>query len=417
MSETLIQRAQLLIDQARYQDASDILTKVLADDPNDPTVLAMLSEVNMRWGRSKEALRLIESAIGIDPSNDYLHYLKAYIKVEMTELKEAEACMSTALSINPAQAEYYGLMASIKLERKDYQAGLEYANKGLELDPENLFSLNIRGKALLKLGKKEESFGTLEGALKEDPDNPITHANFGWAELEKGDHKKALTHFREALRVNPSLEYAQAGMAEALKARYFIYRIFLSYSFFMSNLTAKYQWAVIIGFYFGFRLLRGVANSNPALAPFLDPILIALAIVAFSTWVTAPLGNLFLRLNTYGKYLLDKKEKMSSNFVGVSTIILLIGVISYFINGDNTSLALSIFGFTMMVPASTVFASAKKKYALPIYAIAMLLIGCIAIVNTWLTGELVGNYSTLYIFGFVGFQWFANYVMISESNH
>ena len=417
MSETLIQRAQLLIDQARYEDASEILTKVLADNPNDPTVLAMLSEVNLRWGRSKEALRLIESAIGIDPSNDYLFFLKAYIKVELTDLKEAEACLTNALAMNPSEPEYYGLMASIKVERKDYEAGLEFANKGLELDPENLFSLNVRGKALLKLGRKEESFGTLHGALSEDPDNPMTHANFGWAELEKGDHKKALTHFREALRVNPSLEYAQAGMAEALKARYVLYRIFLSYAFFMSNLTAKYQWAVIIGFYVGFRLLRFISDTNPELAPILEPVLIGLAITAFSTWVTAPISNLFLRLNTYGKHLLDSKEKMSSNLVGFCVIVLLIGLTGYLLNGDNTSLAVAVFGFAMMVPASSVFASSKQKYALPIYALAMLVVGCLAILGTILTGELYNTYTTVFIFGFIGFQWFANYVMISESNY
>ena len=124
-------------------------------------------------------------------------------------------------------------------------------------------------------------------------------------------HKKALEHFKEALTNDPTFKYAQAGMMQALKATNPIYRLFLKYSFWMNNLTAKYQWGVIIGFYLGFKALKTIARNNEALQPYLTPLIIALALVAFSTWVIAPISNLFLRFNKYGQLLLDKKEKMS----------------------------------------------------------------------------------------------------------
>ncbi len=308
------------------------------------------------------------------------------------------------------------MLASIKLSRKQFEEALELANKALEIDAENLLGLNIRSTALIKLNKHEESFHTIEGALREDPNNAYTHANYGWGLLEKGDHKKAMEHFRESLKNDPNSGYAQSGMLEALKATNPVYRLFLKYSFFMSNLTAKYQWGVIIGFYVVFRILKSVATNNEALQPYLYPLLVALAVVAFSTWVLNPVSNLFLRFNTYGKLLLDKNEKTSSNFVAASMATFVIGILLYFILGDDKFLSVVVFGFAMMLPFSLMFSPTKYKHAFLIYAVAMSLIGLAAIVLTFFTGELFNMLSVIFIFGFVGFQWVANYLLIKEDN-
>ena len=77
----------------------------------------------------------------------------------------------------------------------------------------------------------------------------------------------------------------------------------------MSNLTAKYQWGVIIGFFLGFRGLETIARNNEGLQPYLIPLNISITFIAFSTWIIAPVSNLFFRFNKYGQLLLDKKEK------------------------------------------------------------------------------------------------------------
>ncbi|MCH5600269.1 hypothetical protein [Niabella ginsengisoli] len=63
------------------------------------------------------------------------------------------------------------------------------ADKALEIDAENLLGLNMRSSALVKLNRKEESFETIEGALRNDPNNAYTHANYGWGLLENGNAK------------------------------------------------------------------------------------------------------------------------------------------------------------------------------------------------------------------------------------
>lgn len=416
MTETLITRAQLLMQQNRHDEAASMLVELLATDPNNTTLLAMLSDVQLAKGHVGKAREFISQAIGLAPDDSFLFYLKARIDIEEEQYDDADDSLNTAISLDPGDVDNYALLASLKLSRKNYNEALTLSEEALDLDPENILALNTRSTALLKLGRKEESFQTIQGALNEDPENSYTHMNYGLGLLEKGDHKKALEHFREALRHDPNNTYAQHGMAEALKAKYTFYRIYLKYAFWIGNLTARYQWGVIIGFYLIVRVLRTIAKNNSDLQPLLTPLILLLAFIAFSTWVIAPIGNLFLRFNKYGVHLLDRDEKLSSNFVAVSAVVFIISLLAFLITQNSILLIPTAYGFSMMVPLSSMFATTRKKRILINYTIAMGLVGIIAIINAMNSGEIFNAYSTLYLFMFIAYQWVANYFIIKEDN-
>lgn len=416
MTDDILSRIGILLRQEKYKEAERFLKDLLSREPNNVDYLAMLAEVQLQQKNVDSASSLIDNAIGLSPGSSHLFYIKSRIAIQQNKFDEAESNVEQAIKLEPADADYYAVWASIKLSRKQFEAALELADKALAIDAENVLGLNIRSTALLKLGRKDQSFETIQGALREDPNNAYTHANYGWGLLEKGDHKKALEHFKEALKNDPNFEYAQAGMIEALKATNPIYRLYLKYAFWMSNLTAKYQWLVIIGFYFGTRFLNRLAAENEALRPFLVPLIIALGVFAFSTWVLTPISNLFLRLNKYGQYLLDKNEKRNSNFVGLSLLTFIAGIILYSVLRDDKYIAVTVFGFGMMVPFASMFSDSKHKLVFMIYAIAMFLVGLLAILVTFQTGVLLNLMSTVFVFGLIAYQWMANFLLIRENN-
>jgi tetratricopeptide (TPR) repeat protein len=407
-----IAKVDILIQQKKYVEAERILKDLLATDANNIQYLALLVEVNLQQDKLDVAKSIINNAIGMSPDTPILFSIKARVLLQEEDYKQAESDIRHAIALDPYDADYFAILAHIRLGRKNYEEALTFANKALEIDAENLLALNTRSTALLKLNRSEESFSTVEGALREDPNNAYTHANYGWGLLEKGNHKKALEHFREALKNDPNFDYAQAGMIEALKASNPVYRSFLKYAFWMSNLTSKYQWGVILGFYFGTKLLRNAAEANPRLQPFLVPLIILLSLVAFSTWIIEPISNLFLRFNRYGQFLLSKQEKMSSNFVAVSLLVCLTGVVLYFIQDQEKFLAVGAYGLGMMVPLSAMFSRTKKKNILLIYAIAMGVVGALAVSVSLTSGELFNSFSGIFLFGFMAFQWIANYMVI-----
>lgn len=411
-----LSRVDILFQQKKYAEAERILKDLLQEDSNNIHILSLLAEVYLQQDKSDIAEKIIDNAIGLSPDSSHLLYIKSRIEIQKDNYEAAEQNINHAIALAPYDADYFALLANINLTRKCYERALASANKALEIDPENLLGLNTRSSALRKLNRSKESFETIESALREDPNSAYTHANYGWGLLEKGDHKKALEHFKEALKNDPNFTYAQSGMIEALKATNPIYKAFLRYAFWISNLRAKYQWAVFVGFFLGTRVLNAIARSNAALQPYLIPLTIALAVVALSTWIITPISNLFLRFNSYGKFLLNKKEKMCSNFVAGALLTCAFGSLSYFILSDEKFLTVTIFGLAMMIPFSVMFSDSKPKNALLIYSIVMAVVGIISIGQTFVTGKLFNLFTVIFIFGFIAFQWIANYLLIKESN-
>ncbi len=408
MIDSQLERASLLIRQQRYTEAQNILIQVIASNSDDLQPYAMLAEVLVETKELEEAERITNLAIEKAPHYDVLYYIKARVMLHQEKYVVAEENLAQAVQINPNDGDYFALWSSVKLIRKKYPEALELANKALEVDPDNIHGLNMRSTALLRLNKKEESFNTIEGALGEDPNNAYTHTNYGWGLLEKGDHKKALEHFKKALSINPEFEYARTGMAEALKSRYFVYKQFLSYTLWISRLSSGYQWAFILGMYLGFQYLEKLANDYPVLSPYLTPLLILMGLVAFSTWVIGPISNLFLRLNVYGRHLLERDEIRNSNYVGICLIVFIVGIIGYLISGVDPWLTVIVFGFAMMVPCGSMFARSRYKNVFVIYTIGLGILGIAAIGVAFFTGNPLNLLSSGFIMGFVGYQWVSN---------
>ena len=416
MSDQAFQRVELLLQQERYEDAEGILQDLLKNDPDDAVVLSFLAEVKLQADDYLTAHHFIDQSLAITPNNPALHHLKARILIQEKRLKEAIDFIEEAILLDPEDADYHALKALILLQQKKFQESLDAADQALELDAENLLALNMRTTALQKLDRKEDAFITIEGALKEDPNNSFTHANYGWNLLETGDHKKALEHFKQSLQQNPGNEYAQQGMIQAIKAGNLIYRLFLKYSFFMANLTSKYQWGVIIGFFVGVRLLRGLAASNEAMRPFLMPLIILLSLVAFSTWIITPVSNLLFRLHPYGKYMLDKQEIKSANLVGLSLLLAVVGFGGYLFTSQAGWIVLGFLGLTLTMPLGNMFASSTNKWVLQWYPAAMAVVGALAVIDSFRTEELFGMYTGIYLLGLFAYQWIANAIVIRESN-
>ena len=111
-----------------------------------------------------------------------------------------------------------------------------------------------------------------------------------------------------------------------------------------------------------------------------------------------------------------KEEKQSSNFVGVSLAICLLGIGIYLFTANVQFLVVAAFGFTMMVPFGSMFSGGKHQLKLILYTAVMSLLGVLAIVQAFKNGETFNIYTSFFLIGFIAFQWIANYLRIKESN-
>src|SRR5439155_8849364 len=146
--------------------------------------------------------------------------------------------------------------------------------------------------------------------------------------------RPALDHFREALRLEPGLEWARAGIVEALQARNFVYRWLLAWFLWMSRLTPQVQWGLVIGAFLGQRFIRQLADNNRDLAPFLWPLLYAYFGFVLLTWLAPSFFNLLLRLDRFGRYALSRDQVRGANLLAACLAVVLGSLVLRFMTGN-----------------------------------------------------------------------------------
>ena len=302
-----------------------------------------------------QAIREVTEAVRLAPTSGYTHYVAGHVMLAADRHEQAMHAAHAAVQLEPDVPDYHSLVARIHLDRRRWKDALAAAENGLTFDPEHVDCNNVRAMALVKLGRRGEAGATIRQTLAIDPDDAFTHANQGWALLHERKPREAMEHFREALRIDPTMEWARAGIVEALKARNFIYRWMLAYFLYMSRLNPRAQWLIIVGGWFGAQLVRNLGNTNPSLAPFTTPLVVAYIIFAAMTWIAAPLFNLLLRLNRFGRFALSREQTIASNWIGVTLALTAALIIGYFVSHASILIDAAIITALLALPLAGSF--------------------------------------------------------------
>ena len=359
-----------------------------------------------------EATDEARRAVHLAPEFPFAHYTLASVLDDQDRFPEAEAAVNEAIRLDPDDADHFALLGSIRLQQRQWEGALSAAEAALAVEPEHVNAANLRAIALQKLGRRQEAGATLGSTLARDPENAVTHANQGWALLENGDHTRAMEHFREALRLEPGLDWAREGVLEALKARNPVYRVLLAYFFWMARLSDQVRWGIIIGGSFLFRALRATAKANPDAAPFLYPLMGLYVAFVFLTWTAEPLFNLLLRLNPLGRMALSREQIAATNWIGGC----LLGALTFgalFAASRAPWAAIGGIGCAlMMIPISSTFGATGAR-GRKILAVVTTVLGALALGAVALTAAqgmegpgllLLG----LFLIGVFAFSWVAN---------
>jgi tetratricopeptide (TPR) repeat protein len=408
-----LRRAEVLLQQRRYDLAEDQLRQSIAAEPNDALAYSYLSiclAERESWAEATEAAR---RGIGLEPGGPFGHYALARVLRDRNMLKDARAAIGEAVRLAPHDPDYWGVLASIEVGEKRWRQALDAAERGLESDPEHEGCVNLRAMALTNLGDREAATAAIDATLSRNPENALTHANLGWTRLHEGRARDAMVHFREALRLNPELDWARSGIVEAMKARSFIYRIFLRYFLFMSRLRGQAQWAILVGGYIGYRVISSVSHSNPKLAPFLTPLIAAYLVFALGTIVSVPLFNLFLFASPFGRYALNDRQRWGAVAFGASLLPAIVFLVLWAASSrPGMELAALVCGLWVIPVALATLSRPGVPLAIMGAVAGVLGLGCAGIcaLIVGLQKLPVEGILTLYVVACVGSTWIANIV-------
>ncbi|MDR0507233.1 MAG: tetratricopeptide repeat protein [Dysgonamonadaceae bacterium] len=347
-----IRRISMLLMHHQNDEAEKLLMQILTETPNNDSAKYYLSLCKTESGKIKEAMQLIEEAIGLCPENaDYFHQ-KAILHSRLNQNQQAYDNIEQAIALNPQDADYWSFKAILLYDDKQYGQALAAADTGLEHDAENSDCMNLRSLALGKLGRTEEAEQTIQNTLGNNPNDPFSFSSKGYLELQKGKSKKALESFREALKINPEYSYAKAGMIEALKSRFFLYRWFYMFYEWLGRQSSGLQWGLIIGIWIVQNISSRIASSNSSLSLVFSFITYFLFTFVLITWIMAPLSNLFLCLNPYGRFALSKQQKITAYVTGILFAIALLAFIGSLF--EESLLLLAIYFIFFIIPSNNI---------------------------------------------------------------
>jgi Flp pilus assembly protein TadD len=373
-------RALLLMQARRYQEAASVLQQHIIHSPQDSAALAYLALCATELDQRQAATEYAQAAVAADPELSFAHYALALTFLARNRLPEANATIDAALQLDPDSVMNFALKAQIRFGQRDWLGARLAAEQGLRLESTDENCANLQAMALRQLRQGGQAEETIRTTLARDPENSDSHANLGWSLLEQGKSREALKHFQEALRLDPESEFARSGLVHALRARFIVYRWLFGYFAWVSKFSTKYAWLIVIGGVVGYQILRGLARQAPVLAPLIIPIMLAYTIFALSTWLLTPLTNLLLLSSRYGRSALPKEEKLTA-----LAVLLCLGAgvgltVAWLV---NPLWPVDVFGLAVMVgllalPVSAVASCDRgwpRNAAYAIVAVLVLLIG------------------------------------------
>ncbi|MDQ8189559.1 tetratricopeptide repeat protein [Roseibacillus persicicus] len=310
-----LERAVQLRDMHRPEEAEAMLLQHLAGSPEDVTghVELALTRYQME-GRGKDALESIQRAIGLEPDIADFFAIQSLIYNKLGKDSDSLAAAERAIALDAEMAFGWAAKGAALGSMKKWSQAEEACREALRLDADYEFALNQLAIFLRMQGKVDGSSAEVAARLERDAEDPLAHANAGWASFQSGDLKQAEVHFQEALRLDPSMEYARMGLRETFKARSVLYRGYLKWVFFLQKYSDKQQLLIVLGIFLAYRLGRGLlANIDTRLA---IALMVLYLFFAFGTYLASGIGGFLLLRDKAARLTLNRKEKQEGLFVG-----------------------------------------------------------------------------------------------------
>jgi len=326
LADDALDRALALCDLGRLEDAEEALRDALREEPDDPLAHGLLARVLLGLDRPEEALESASTTIGLAPELSFGHLARGDALLSLDRFADAEESANEAIRCDPEDSDSWVLLAAAHLGRGQWDDAIAAADRALSLEPESETARGLRAVALSLSGSGAGWKDAADQTLAVAPDSSLAHAFSAQAYLARGGEREAAERFREALRLDPESEFAQEGLADAMKAAHPLFRPFFRFFLWQERLSRGWKIALTVGPILVVKALRPAADHNPLV---IGLIALWIAFVAV-TWLSVPIANLALRFSPVGRAVLPADQKRSSTaflvFVGAALLAVVLSV-------------------------------------------------------------------------------------------
>lgn len=357
-----LEKAYLLRQSRRDDLAERELRALIQDDPHNGSALAMLAMCLLSQGRSQEATEAGQHALLADPDSAYVHYCSAVLDASRKRLSHALKGIDQALRLCPQDTDYLVLRAGVLARMGRIEESQATLSRVLRLSPDCVSARNLRAVLVGCQGRPRRAYRELLESLSLDPNDDDTHRIIGWHLLERGECQAAVTHFQEALRINPESTSARGGFVRAMTEKQPIHRLLLRPILHLSQQFDNVFW-LAIALMLSFNIALRCDGCEPGLLSWpAVPVLIHLGLMSGVAFAH-PLGMLALYLNSDEGLRLSSRERAHARSIAVclwaGAFCMLVSVSG----ATRVGAELAAVALQLLFPLNAAFSCEKRRAA------------------------------------------------------
>ncbi|RGC70982.1 Tetratricopeptide repeat protein [Micromonospora sp. MW-13] len=203
-AEGYLQRAQLLADLGRYDEAAGEVGFALALEPANAVALTTLGRVHLAGGRPAEARAAADAALAVAPDAVDPLVVRGLALADLGEYAESARTAERLLAVGPADAYAQRSAAALLSGARNGQPALNAAWRGVELAPEEAQAHLVLGLVAARLRLYDLAERAYREALRLDPELDGAAAEPGVIRLERRRYAEALAELAESVPLGPA---------------------------------------------------------------------------------------------------------------------------------------------------------------------------------------------------------------------
>ncbi len=167
----LLVQAELYNQQKQYEQAFNLLTKALADSPDQKELLYTRALIAERIGRSEVVEADLKKILAQEPDNvEALNALGYTLLSKPERYVEAEKYLQKALRLRPNEAVIIDSYGWLQFKLGNTEKALKYLQQAYQKQQENEIAAHL-AEALWASGRKDEARELFNKAIKDSPED------------------------------------------------------------------------------------------------------------------------------------------------------------------------------------------------------------------------------------------------------